>query len=540
MSMRDKHIGRLETYQYDVLIIGGGINGAVSAAAMAGSGIDACLIDAKDFSSGTSQESSNLVWGGIKYLESYEFSLVRKLCSARNRLLDAYPSSVRETRFYTSLPKGFRFPRIFVYLGSVFYWFIGGFYTQFPRLLSKSDIKKEFPVVNNSATQGGVEYSDALMVDNDARFCFQFIKTALSLGATCVNYMQWQSATKRADGSWESIVVDATCGKQYKIISKSIVNAAGPSVNRIIDKLGMTSNFKHVFSKGVHLIVPQITSVKKILTFFAKDGRLFFMVPMGTKTCIGTTDEVVEDFREPVNDNDREFLLDNINSLLSLVAPLTKGDIIAERCGSRPLVVKNLKGVDHSKSEWTQLSRKHEIEVDDEKAVVSIFGGKLTDCLNVGEEVMEVVSELISKKASDIQKWYGEPDLVTKASFFNSAAASFLDNHTPPTSVEPLSERMWRRYGVLSQLVVEYINRDSSMAEEIFAGSECIYAEALLAKEFEMVVELEDFLRRRASVSLLIKDHDLLQIDTLNRLAHILFDDKASEKVERFISQYGK
>jgi glycerol-3-phosphate dehydrogenase len=103
---------------------------------------------------------------------------------------------------------------------------------------------------------------------------------------------------------------------------------------------GEQTEHQHLFSKGIHLIVPQITPRQHILTFFADDGRLFFVIPMGVRTCIGTTDTRVEAPFTEVTDEDRDFVLENINKRLRLQKPLTRDDIIAERCGVRPLVVR--------------------------------------------------------------------------------------------------------------------------------------------------------------------------------------------------------
>ena len=103
MKLRDAHLRRMRGGTFDMLIIGGGINGAVTAASLAGRGASVALIDRGDFAGFTSQESSNLVWGGIKYLESCELYLVCKLCRSRNRLMRTYPDNIKEIRFYTAL-----------------------------------------------------------------------------------------------------------------------------------------------------------------------------------------------------------------------------------------------------------------------------------------------------------------------------------------------------------------------------------------------------------------------------------------------------
>ncbi|HEY5676069.1 MAG TPA: FAD-dependent oxidoreductase, partial [Myxococcales bacterium] len=175
-TLRDTNLERLEKLQFDVLVLGGGINGAVCAAALSSRGAKVALVDRGDFAGETSQSSSNLAWGGIKYLESYEFALVRKLCRARNELLRAFPSMVQEIRFFTSVARGFRHGRFKLWLGALLYWAIGNFFTRGPRLLSASDIAREEPVVDTRGLSGGFEYSDAYLYDNDARFVWGFIR----------------------------------------------------------------------------------------------------------------------------------------------------------------------------------------------------------------------------------------------------------------------------------------------------------------------------------------------------------------------------
>ncbi|MBT3900276.1 MAG: FAD-dependent oxidoreductase, partial [Gammaproteobacteria bacterium] len=138
MKLRNSNVRRLGIEEYDVLIVGGGINGAVSAAALAAKGVKVALIDRGDFAGSTSSESSNLAWGGIKYLESYEFLLVNKLCKSRNYLMDHYPSTVKEIRFLTSIAKGFRYPAFLVYLSTLLYWVIGRFKTGIPKYRSRT------------------------------------------------------------------------------------------------------------------------------------------------------------------------------------------------------------------------------------------------------------------------------------------------------------------------------------------------------------------------------------------------------------------
>ncbi|GIR15786.1 MAG: hypothetical protein CM15mP28_2560 [Pseudomonadota bacterium] len=216
MSLRNEQIQKLESEAFEVLIIGGGINGSVAAAALSSRGVKTALIDRKDFGSETSQSSSNLIWGGIKYLEGLEFKLVRELCRSRNQLIRAYPSSIREIRFFTNLDKGFRFPALFIYLGSLIYWFIGNCFTRPPKLLSKKSINHLEPVVNTEKSIGGIEYSDAYLVEHDTRFVFQFIRRSLQAGCAAANYIESLGSEQQEDKTWLTKVRDTKSGQRME------------------------------------------------------------------------------------------------------------------------------------------------------------------------------------------------------------------------------------------------------------------------------------------------------------------------------------
>src|SRR3954468_12944190 len=157
MESRASQITKLATTVFETLVVGGGINGAVAAAALAARGVSTALVDAGDFGAGSSQHSSNLVWGGIKYMENFEFGLVRKLCASRNQLIENYPSSIREIRFLAMHQKGFRHSLLKLYAGTWLYWLIGGGFTSRPKLHSVRSIQTEEPIVNIDICDGGFE-----------------------------------------------------------------------------------------------------------------------------------------------------------------------------------------------------------------------------------------------------------------------------------------------------------------------------------------------------------------------------------------------
>lgn len=531
MTLRSTNIEKLSGIDYDVLILGGGINGAVSAAALSAKGAKVALIDKGDFAGFTSMNSSNLAWGGIKYMETFEFPLVRKLCMSRNHLIRSYPSSVEEIRFYTTHEKKFRHGLWKLFAGTWLYWLIGNGFTKIPRLLSKKTITKEEPIINLSTSDGGFEYSDAYLYDNDARFVFNFIRTALNNGCIAANYVESLGGSRDSSGIWTIKARDVLSGKKLQIRSRVLINACGPYVDYHNTLTSEKTTHKHVFSKGIHLIVNRLTPNKKVLTFFADDGRLFFVIPMGSKTCVGTTDTKVDSPESQVTPEDRKFVLSNINKLLNLPSPLTEKDIISERCGVRPLVVSGAGG---SSNDWMQLSRKHAVEVDSPNAHISIFGGKLTDCLNVGEEISRYVISLGINLTYKNQKWYGEPADEIKQEFFHQAALMKLDHLTSPNASEKLSKRLWRRYGAQAIGLLENIRMDPSEADILIEGAEYIRCEIEQAARREMIAKLEDFLRRRSKISVVVRKEDLKKSQGLKEACKILFGTESNAKYNEY------
>jgi glycerol-3-phosphate dehydrogenase len=530
VQLRKSNLEKLRQRLFDVLVIGGGINGAVSAAALAGKGAQVALIDRGDFAGLTSMNTSNLAWGGIKYLETWDFGLVRKLCMSRNHLMRSYPSTVQEIRFFTTLTRGFRYPPWFLLMGAWLYWLIGNGFTRTPRFLARTRIAEEEPIVDIDDAVGGFEYSDAYLHDNDARFVFNFVRAALNRGCVAANYVE--SLGARREGKWWiARARDVIDGSEFEIRALALVNAAGPYVDAHNLLTGEKTEHHHLLSKGIHLIVDRLVKERRVLAFFADDGRLFFVIPMGSRTCIGTTDTPVSDPTTGITAEDVAFVLDNINERLKLARPLTTADVIATRCGARPLAVKDGAGKGR---DFLHLSRKHVIEMRREHAHISIFGGKLTDCLNVGTEVSELVRSLGITLPYPNYKWYGEPPDPVREEFFHQARLLRLDDYTAPESSEPLSTRLWRRYGGEALGLLEDIREDPRQAEVLIKGTEYLRCEVAQAARREMITKLEDFLRRRSKIALVVRKDDIRRSPGLSEACELLFGDQASAKLAEY------
>ncbi len=532
MLLREQNTGALSGNPLDVLIVGGGINGAVCAAALTARGARTGLIDARDFAGLTSQHSSNLVWGGIKYMESYEFGLVAELCKSRNELMRRFPCAVREIRFLTTVSHGFRRRPAALLAGAWLYWLIGQGYTRPPRYLRPAAIKAVEPVINTERSIGGLEYSDAYLFDNDARFVFGFIRSALDHGCLAANYVE-AVELRSAGGEWRVLAKDGVSGRSLGIRCKVLINAAGAYVDTLNRAAGTRTEHRHVLSKGIHLIVPGIGDSGKVLTFFADDGRLFFAIPMANRTCIGTTDTRVDTPDTVVTDRDRDFILSNINARLNLPRPLTRSDIIAERCGVRPLVVP--RGADAA-MDFLQLSRRHVIETDRSHRQISIFGGKLTDCINIGEEVCRQVSALGVTLAHRPSCWYGEPGAGARAAFLTRAAQAGIAGERAPDTGEPLAERLWRRYGREAGAILDAVAANPALAAPALAGSGLRLCEIDHLREREMIVTLADLLRRRSRLALLYRHEELMAMKGMPELCERLFGKEGKAKFEACFS----
>ncbi len=182
------------------------------------------------------------------------------------------------------------------------------------------------------------------------------------------------------------------------------------------------------------------------------------------------------------------------------------------------------------------MSRKHVVEVDAATRHVSIFGGKLTDCLNVGEEVAAEVRALGVDLPYPTARWYGEPPDETHREFLHQSTLMALDAMTSPRSSEPLTSRLWRRYGAEALGLLEDIRADPRMGEVLIEGAEYLRCEIAQAARREMIVKLDDFLRRRSKIALVLDADAIQRAPGLREACRLLFGDAADARIEEYFS----
>ncbi len=485
--------------QFDVAIIGAGINGAVAAAALSAAGLKVLLVDKGDFAGFTSQESSNLVWGGIKYLQSYEFWLVFKLCLARNRMMRAYPNRIKQIGFLASLGPTAPFGRLLGTFGTLFYWAIGLLGTKPPVSYSAKRAKKIEP--NLITGRKAVKYFDAELPDNDSRFVFDFVRQARLKGADTRNYTEVVSAD--LNDEWK-LSLKSSSGTS-DVLAKTVINAAGPFASNVSEMLDAKTKASLVFSKGVHFVLNRkLTEKYQVLAFWDEQGRLFYVLPMGDRSMVGTTDTRVDEPITSVTDEDIEFVLRQINAQMELQNPITKEQIVSARCGVRPLVIES--AGEGKIADWHQLSRKHVIEGNKQRKVITVLGGKLTDCLNVGEELVGELNRF-GLKVKVPGRWFGEGNQSRKDEFFELVRENAA--HTPNL----IADGLWRRHG---EKAFEIVGQEPLV--DLIPGLGITEQEVRHIATTEQVVRREDLLRRRLPISMARSDEEIAANQALQKL----------------------
>jgi glycerol-3-phosphate dehydrogenase len=257
----------------------------------------------------------------------------------------------------------------------------------------------------------------------------------------------------------------------------------------------------------VHLTLNRkITKGNQVLAFWDEQGRLFYVLPMGDRSMIGTTDTRVQDPHTQVDDLDRDFVLRQINNQLEGIE-VRASDIISERSGVRPLVIEN--AAQANTSDWHQLSRKHIIEVDKSKRVISVLGGKLTDCLNVGQEVVAAITKLGAKTTKPVE-WFGEGDQSKFEHFQNMVLAKSKDK----VAAIRIAESTWRRQG---EQAISILGSATEL-EELVEGLGITAQEVEFIAKHEDVKNREDLLRRRLPIAMARSESEIAANSKLQAL----------------------
>ncbi len=482
---------------YDVAIIGGGINGVGIARELALRSIRVVVIEKSDLGSGTSSASSKLVHGGLRYLEQGHFSLVFEACRERFFLLQNAPHLVKPLSFLIPFYKKSKRPKWMIHLGLMLYDLLAMFHRIKPhRMLSVKETLQEEPWLNPKDLEGGAIYYDAQM--NDARICLETALQAHQLGATFYTYTQVIAVHKKGKNLTSLEVKNIESNTSFSIKADLIVNATGPWCNQFLIDLVPNASPLVRPSKGVHLITKRLTHSHALLAMAKQDNRVFFVIPWGPYSLIGTTDTDTPDTPDSVSvtAEDIAYLLEETQTYFPEI-PLKNTDVLASFAGLRPLLIQK------SKSPWT-LSREEKI-IWHTSWALSVVGGKFTTYRAISEKVARQLYTKLSKKRrlppfkslTRHLPLYGG-DIQDIPTYINTHFS--IDSHLFPVS-KALYAYIINTYGSVYQSVLKVIFEASHLKEPL-TGTSHVKGEVIYAIRYEWAKHCSDFLRRRTGLFL--------------------------------------
>ena len=382
---RARALAKAERNGLDLLVIGGGISGAGVLRDAASRGLRAFLVERDDFASGTSSRSSKMVHGGLRYIGEGQLAVTREACRERDLLLAQNPNLVRPLPFLFPAYEGSKHP-LWQVRGALWtYAALANFRrTARFRMLSAAEVADFSHDLRQEGLRGAGLYWDAQV--DDARLVLETLKSARSLGADCANHAEAVEFLRREDGRLCGLRArDRLEGRSVVLRAHAIVNAAGPSVERLrgLDRPVARPELRP--AKGVHLVLPRSRiHLQGAITFEGTDRRQLFLEPWDDEFAIlGTTDSFTNEIDEPtVSIEDVHYLLAAANDAFPAKG-LTTNDIVSVFAGVRPLVDDG--SADRPPS---SVSREHRI-YEDPSGLVSIAGGKLTTYRAMGEALVD-------------------------------------------------------------------------------------------------------------------------------------------------------
>ncbi|MGA7595589.1 MAG: glycerol-3-phosphate dehydrogenase/oxidase [Gallionella sp.] len=495
-----RDFSQLSGKQFDLLVCGGGIYGAWTAYDAALRGLSVAIVEQGDWAGATSSASSKLIHGGLRYLETRDFKLVRKAIRERQRLLQLAPHRVWPLRFGVPVFNESRIGMLQLKAGLMLYDFLAGCPGEelAHRRFGRSAFSERFPFLNDSGLKGGYTYGDAQT--DDARLVLELIDGAMKAGAVCVNYSELTGLVEAGGQVHAATVLDRTNQQSMQIAARQIVFAKGQWLCE-----SQPGKDWCRLSKGVHIVMPGMLSDEALLLTAKSDGRVFFIIPWYGMTLIGTTDDDYDGEPGPVlvEPEDIAYLLAAANRYLGKA--WTEKDIVASYAGVR--VMKR-----SDKASPTEASRDWELKTANNGVHYSI-GGKLT---SAREDAACIVDTVCGQLGIDMPcltrerrlPWAPETGFAAWSAAIDSLALRLGIDHE-------CAKWLTRRHGIRVEQVLQIIEAEPQLAERIVPSLPFIYADLLFCARNEMVIHPDDLLRRRMPLLILAK----LTEETLHRIA---------------------
>ena len=460
----------------DLLIVGGGINGAAIAREAARNGWRVALVERDDLARHTSSASTKLIHGGLRYLETYDFRLVAHALRERERLVKAGPNLIHPLRFVLPHTNAVR-PWWLVRAGLYLYDALGGRTTlKRSRGLRKRDAAYLAPLKVGTS---GFVYSDASV--DDARLTVLNAMDAAANGAE-VSVGTALLSARREDGAWRAHLSDGRT-----VTARALVNAAGPWVADALGRLGVNASAGVRLVKGSHIVVPRLYEGGHAYMLQLPDRRIVFAIPYEGGTQVGTTDIPVERPEDAViSDDEVRYLCDAVN--LHFRRQVTPADVTATWSGVRPLY-------DDGASEARQVTRDYVLELDRSgPPLLSVFGGKITTARHLGEEAVAKLGRAMDRptRRATRDRPFPGGDTGPWPDFLAAVRARY------PWLGDARSERMARAYGTLLHEMLAGAADEAGMGRALGAGLTEVEARWMHDREWARTPE--DALERRSKL----------------------------------------
>ena len=512
---REEQLHKIKTTHFDLIIIGGGVTGAGIALDASSRGLNVCLLEKNDFASGTSNKSTKLIHGGLRYLKQFEIGLVRESGSERAIVHKLAPHLVVPEKMLLPLIKGGTYGKWMTSIGLKVYDLLANVGGQDRRrMLGKKKTLLKEPLLNADSVLGSGYYAEYRT--DDGRLTLEILKKANEFGATILNYCEMNSLDYNANARIEKLnCTDHNTGNTFQIKGTAYVSAAGPWVDTVRKKDNSINNkFLHL-TKGIHIVFPyDKLPIKQSVYFDVEDGRMIFAIPRGKTTYVGTTDTNYYGTlnRVVATKADAEYLLKATNHTFQGLN-LTLDDIESNWIGLRPLI--HEVGKDPS-----ELSRKDEIFLS-KSGLISIAGGKLTGYRKMADRVLTAVSkQLTPEQKSKLKRSFTKKiPLVTPVIKTSKEVVAYQDELKGQLAemeiTDPyMSWYLCTTYGKNADLILD----KKRTFKEGSAQEQLIRAELWYCIQHEMTNGLADFFVRRTA-------RLYFDIDSVTQFMEIILQD---------------
>jgi glycerol-3-phosphate dehydrogenase len=481
---------------FDVVIAGGGMAGAGIARDLALRGVSVALVEKGDFASGTTSRSSKLIHGGLRYLELFDFALVRESLRERETLQRLAPHLVRPLPFLVPIYRDSSRSLIKVRIGLRLYdWLTPGRDRERYRVLSPHEAHHLEPAIEAEALRGAGYYFDDLLVYPE-RLCLENVLSASRHGARVLNYAEVEEVVRGTDGAPAGVVArDLLTGRTATFRARVIVNATGPWVDQFRERAGVSERGRHVVrgTKGIHCLLPRLTT--RAIYHSTADDRMIFVIPWRDFSLVGTTDTDFEGDLDRVHATRDEvaYLLREVRRVLP-DARVRPEQVAYTYAGVRPLSFEE-------GARASDVSREHKVVDEEGGRFLSVTGTKLTCFRSLAEQVGDRVVQALGRDAPGRTAHFsldgadGDASVVEGRAWLDVSAEASASGLSRPTL-----EALVSLYGRGYERVVTLAGKVPDGADRLCPSNPDIVAQLYLAAHDEMAVSLQDLLLRRTGI----------------------------------------